>query len=153
MKTEFILNGKKVNIEHEPDATLLNVLRNQGIHSVRSGCETTNCGICTVWIDKTPILSCSYLVARAVGKEVTTIEGVKAEADELIDFMANEGADQCGFCSPGFIMSVLALKHELKNPTEQEIKEYLSGNLCRCTGYVSQMRIVGKFLSEVKTLG
>lgn len=153
MKTDFLLNGKKVSVEHEPNATLLKVLRDLGIHSVRSGCETTNCGICTVWVDKTPILSCSFLAARAKNKSITTIEGIKEEADELMNFMANEGADQCGFCSPGFIMSVIALKHELKDPTDDEIKEYLSGNLCRCTGYVSQMRIISKYLSEVSTRG
>ena len=117
MELHLTLNGKPVSKTIAPDASLLNFLRECGCHSVRSGCDTGNCGICTVWVDGQPLLSCAYPAARAEGKNITTLEGVKAEADELIRYMAEEGADQCGYCSPGFIMAVLGMKRELQNPT------------------------------------
>jgi carbon-monoxide dehydrogenase small subunit len=98
-----------------------------------------------VWVDGKPVLSCTTLAVRANGKKVTTLEGVPEEAAEFAAYLAKEGADQCGFCSPGFIMNVLALKREIENPTPQQIKEYLSGNLCRCTGYQSQYRALMKY--------
>lgn len=150
MTLKFILNGKPVSCEIAPDASLLSVLRSLGCHSVRSGCESANCGICTVWVQGAPVLSCSYPAPRAEGLAVTTVEGVRAEADRLIRFMAQEGADQCGFCSPGFLMTVLAMQRELRNPTEEEIAHYLAGNLCRCTGYVSHSRMLRKYLGEVQ---
>ena len=92
------------------------------------------------------MLSCSVLAARIDGKRVMTMEGLQEEAKEFGTFLANEGAEQCGFCNPGFIMNVLAMEKELKNPDEEDIKEYLSGNLCRCSGYMSQLRAVKKYL-------
>lgn len=148
MKLNFNLNGRAQSREIDPAASLLTVLRDCGCHSVRSGCDTTNCGICTVWVEGKPILSCGYPAARAEGKTVTTLEGVREDADELIRFMAEEGADQCGFCSPGFLMTVLAMRRELSSPTEEEIRRYLAGNLCRCTGYASQTRILRRYLTE-----
>ncbi len=142
MKVEFILNGRPERLELDPAASLLAALRAAGIHSVRSGCDTANCGICTVWVDEAPVLSCSYPAARAAGKRITTVEGVGPEAQELMQALAEEGADQCGFCSPGFIMCALAMLRELKNPSDDEIKAYLEGNLCRCTGYMSQQRAI-----------
>ena len=153
MELHLTLNGEPVSKIIAPDASLLNFLRECGCHSVRSGCDTGNCGICTVWVDGQPLLSCAYPAARAEGKNITTLEGVKAEADELIRYMAEEGADQCGYCSPGFIMAVLGMKRELQNPTEEEGKHYLAGNLCRCTGYASQTRILQKYLAEVQNNG
>lgn len=146
MKIDFILNGKKKSAECSPDECLLNMLRKLGLSSVRQGCDTANCGICTVWIDERPILSCSYPAMRVSGHSVTTIEGVKSEADDLMTAMASEGADQCGFCSPGFIMTVLALLRENPNPSDEEINYYLAGNLCRCTGYESQMRAIHRVI-------
>ena len=140
MKLSFVLNGRPETVEIDPAQPLLDTLRACGVHSVRSGCDTGNCGICTVWVDETPVLSCSYPAARAAGKQVTTVEGVRAEAEALMDALASEGADQCGFCSPGFIMCALAMLRELENPTEDEIRAYLAGNLCRCSGYASQLR-------------
>ena len=148
MELKFILNGKKTACSISPDTTLLQLLRSLGCYSVRSGCDTENCGICTVWVDDTPILSCSYPAAKAEGCSVTTVEGVIDEANELVSFMANEGADQCGYCSPGFIMTVLALKRENPHPTADEIKQYLAGNLCRCTGYASHMRMLTSYFEE-----
>ncbi len=142
------INGKKYTDEIAPDMVLLDYLRQKGCYSVKRGCETSNCGLCTVHLDGKPILSCSYLAARADGHAVTTLEGLQEEAAEFGAFLADQGGEQCGFCSPGFIMNVLAMVQELKDPTEAEIQEYLSGNLCRCTGYQSQLRAVKNYLAH-----
>ena len=118
---------------------LLDFCRKHHCKSVKRGCETSNCGLCTVWLDGTPVLSCNVLAARAAG-------GLQEEAREFGMFLAREGGEQCGFCNPGFIMNVLAMERELTDPTDEEIKEYLSGNLCRCTGYASHMRAIHKWL-------
>ena len=114
----------------------------RGCYSVKCGCETTNCGLCTVWVDDVPMLSCALLAVRIDGRHVTTLEGLQDEAKEFAFYMGREGADQCGFCNPGFVMNVLAMVRKLDAPTEEEIKEFLSGNLCRCTGYMSHMRAI-----------
>ncbi len=145
MKIQLILNGKKVEADIDPNMMLLDFVREQGMKSVKRGCDTGNCGLCTLWVDGKPVLSCSTLAMRANGKKVTTLEGVQKEAEEFSKFLAMEGADQCGFCSPGFIMAVLALKKENPHPTADEMKEYLAGNLCRCTGYQSQYRALVKY--------
>ena len=146
MEIRFRLNGKQVQAEVRPDTVLLDLVRELGCYSVKRGCETANCGLCTVWLDGKPVLSCSTLDLRADGRHVTTLEGLQKEAEEFGMFLAAEGGEQCGFCSPGFIMNVLAMERELKDPTEDEIKEYLAGNLCRCSGYMSQLRAVKKYL-------
>lgn len=146
MEIRFRLNGKQVQAEVRPDTVLLDLVRELGCYSVKRGCETANCGLCTVWLDGKPVLSCSTLALRADGCHVTTLEGLQKEAEEFDMFLAAEGGEQCGFCSPGFIMNVLAMERELKDPTEDEIKEYLAGNLCRCSGYMSQLRAVKKYL-------
>lgn len=146
MLVTITINGKKYTDDIAADLRLIDYVREKGFYSVKCGCDTSNCGLCTVWLDGTPILSCSVLAVRADGHEVTTLEGLEQEAHEFAVFMANEGAEQCGYCSPGFVMNVLAMKKEVKNPTEDEIKHYLAGNLCRCTGYMAQMRAVTKFL-------
>ncbi|MEG6523880.1 (2Fe-2S)-binding protein [Desulfotomaculum sp. 1211_IL3151] len=146
MQIETILNNQRVTWQIAPDEMLADTLRAYGLLSVKQGCDTSCCGLCTVWIDGKPTLSCSTLAYRVKGKEVTTIEGVQSEAAEFARVLVAEGAEQCGFCSPGFIMTVLAMKHELKNPTEEEIIHYLTGNLCRCTGYLGQLRAIKKYL-------
>ncbi|MFA7468760.1 MAG: 2Fe-2S iron-sulfur cluster-binding protein [Desulfotomaculaceae bacterium] len=146
MQIEVTINNKKTSLEIENDELLADTLRAIGLLSIRKGCDTSSCGLCTVWIDGKPTLSCSTLSFRVHGKSITTIEGVPKEAEEFARVLGAEGADQCGFCSPGFIMTVLAMKNELKNPTEEEIKHYLTGNLCRCTGYMGQLRAVKKYL-------
>ena len=140
------INGKEMAVEAHGDEFLADTLRRYGFLSVKKGCDTGSCGLCTVWVDEQPVLSCSYLAARANGKRITTIEGLQEEAAEFARFLTAEGAEQCGFCSPGFIMTVLAMKRELKNPTEESIKHYLNGNLCRCTGYVGQLRALKKYM-------
>lgn len=146
MQVEFMLNNKKVIFEAENNEFLADTLRKNGIYSIRKGCNTTSCGLCTVWVDGRPTLSCSFLTARANGRNITTIEGISEEANKFAKILVGEGAEQCGFCSPGFIMTVVAMKKELKNPTDEEIKHYLNGNLCRCTGYMGQLRAVKKYL-------
>lgn len=150
MEVRFILNQKQVAVDAAPDAVLMNVLRDLGCKSVKCGCETTNCGLCTVWIDGKSRLSCSVLAAGIGGHEITTLEGVEEEAREFGKFLADEGAEQCGFCSPGFIMNVLAMFRELEDPDIDEIKEYLAGNLCRCTGYMGQLRAIQKYMAAKK---
>ncbi|PNV64077.1 (2Fe-2S)-binding protein [Clostridium sp. chh4-2] len=148
MTIQFILNGLPTKAEIEADTLLLDLVRSKGCYSVKRGCETSNCGLCTVWVDEKPVLSCSTLAARVDGHSVITLEMLQEEAEEFGRFLAGEGAEQCGFCSPGFIMNVLAMEKELKNPSEEEIKEYLTGNLCRCSGYMGQLRAVKKYLDR-----
>lgn len=148
MTVSFILNGKKIKAEAGADESLLKLLRGLGVCSVRSGCETSNCGICTVWVDGVPTLSCSYPAPRIEGHKVTTVEGAGDGAEEFMELLAEEGADQCGYCSPGMIMTVMALVRDFTDPTDDEIRAYLSGNLCRCTGYQSQMRAIRKLLER-----
>lgn len=147
MQIKVTLNGKVIVREIEADLLLIDFLRQQGCYSVKRGCETANCGLCTVLVEGRPILSCSTLAARVDQKQVITMEGMQEEAMEFGTFLANEGAEQCGFCSPGFIMNVLAMSKELENPTLEDIKEYLAGNLCRCTGYMGQLRAIKKYLA------
>lgn len=142
----FWLNDKKKTATIDDGMMLYEFLRSQGCYSVKCGCETTNCGLCTVWLDEKPVLSCAVLAARINGRHVTTLEGLQTEALEFAQFMAKEGADQCGYCNPGFVMNVLAMVKELDHPTEESIKEYLAGNLCRCTGYISHMRVLKAYL-------
>lgn len=142
------LNGKIINDNIDADMLLIDFVRKQGCLSVKRGCETSNCGLCTVFLDNKPVLSCSVLAARANEKEVTTLEGLQEEAREFGQFIAEQGAEQCGFCNPGFIMNTIALLRENPNPTDEEIKEYLAGNLCRCSGYEGQLRGIKNFIKR-----
>ena len=121
MKIRLTLNGKKIEAEIKADTLLLDLVREKGCYSVKRGCETSNCGLCTVWLDGKPVLSCSTLAIRADGRHVTTLEGLQKEAEEFGMFLAREGGEQCGFCNPGFIMNVLAMEKELKDPDEEDI--------------------------------
>ena len=150
MEIKFWLNGKKIQAEIEPDTLLLDLLREKGCCSVKRGCETANCGLCTVLLEEKPVLSCSFLAARADGKHVVTLEGMQEEAEEIGSFLAKEGAEQCGFCNPGFMMNIFAMLKELDDPTEEEINEYMAGNLCRCSGFMGQTRSVLKYLEYKK---
>ncbi|SCP96107.1 (2Fe-2S)-binding protein [Anaerobium acetethylicum] len=150
MKISLWINDKLIEDDIPADTILLEFLREKGCYSVKRGCETSNCGLCTVLMEGKPILSCSTLALRAEGKHITTMEGLQEEAKEFGEFLADQGGEQCGFCSPGFIMNVIAMTRELEDPTEQEIKEYLAGNLCRCTGYQSQLRAIRNYLEMKK---
>ena len=150
MNITITLNGKKISEEIDADLLLIDFVRNHGCYSVKRGCETSNCGLCTVFLDEKPVLSCSVLAARADGRSVTTLEGLQDEAKEFGAFIADQGAEQCGFCNPGFIMNALALFRENEYPDTEEIKEYLAGNLCRCSGYEGQLRGIQAFLEWTK---
>lgn len=150
MEITLTLNGKKLTRSVEADTILLDFLRKEGCYSVKRGCDTTNCGLCTVFMDDMPVLSCGLLVARAAGHRITTMEGLQKEAAEFGAFIADQGAEQCGFCNPGMIMNALALMRENPEPTEEEIKEFLAGNLCRCSGYEGQLRGIQNFIAWKK---
>ena len=150
MNITMTLNGKKISADIDADMLLIDFVRDHGCYSVKRGCETSNCGLCTVFLDEKPVLSCSVLAARADGRTVTTLEGLQEEAAEFGAFIADQGAEQCGFCNPGFIMNALALFREKEYPNEDEIKEYLAGNLCRCSGYEGQLRGIRAYLDSRK---
>ena len=159
MDISINLNGKRVAASVSPDLSLLAFVRAQGCKSVKCACETTNCGLCTVWLDGRAVLSCAVPMVRANGHEVTTLEGLQAESADFARCMAEEGAEQCGFCSPGLIMNVLAMEREIRDrsaaqgiepamPTEDDMNAYLAGNLCRCTGYTSQRRAIRRYMES-----
>ena len=150
MDVTLTLNGKRITRSVDADMALLDFVRNEGCYSVKRGCDTSNCGLCTVFLDDKPVLSCSILVARADGRKVTTMEGLQKEAAEFGAFIADQGAEQCGFCNPGMIMNAFALFRENPEPSEEEIKEYLAGNLCRCSGYEGQLRGIQNFIAWKK---
>ena len=150
MEITMILNGRKLTASVQPDTILLEFVRAHGCASVKCGCETSGCGLCTVFLDDKPILSCSYLAVRADGHRVTTLEGLQDEAAEFVGFIADQGAEQCGFCNPGFVMNTIALLRENPDPTDDEIRAYLAGNLCRCSGYEGQTRGIRAYLNAKK---
>ena len=127
MEIKVKLNGKNVIGNVEADTVLLDWLREKGCLSVKRGCDTSNCGLCTVFMDNKPILSCSKLAVQA-----------------------DQGAEQCGFCNPGFVMNTIALLRENQDPTDDEIRAFLAGNLCRCSGYEGQLRGIRNFLDSRK---
>ena len=150
MEIKLKLNGRNITASVDADTILLDFLREQGCLSVKRGCDTSNCGLCTVLMDGKPILSCSTLAVRAAGHELFTLEGLQEEASDFIGFIADQGADQCGFCNPGFVMNTIALLRENPDPTDDEIRAFLAGNLCRCTGYDGQLRGIRAYLNSRK---
>ena len=147
------LNGKKITEDISADMTLYQFVREHGCYSVKCGCETTNCGLGTVFLNDKPVLSCAVLAARADGQKVETLEGLQKEAEEFGRFIADQGAEQCGFCNPGMIMNAIALFRETADPTDEEIRRYLAGNLCRCSGYEGQLRGIHEFMKYKKEGG
>ena len=150
MEIKLKLNGRNIMASVEADTVLLDFLREKGCLSVKRGCDTSNCGLCTVLMDGKPILSCSTLAVRADGHEIYTLEGLQAEASDFVGFIADQGADQCGFCNPGFVMNTIALLRENPDPTDDEIRGFLAGNLCRCSGYDGQLRGIRNYLNSRK---
>jgi carbon-monoxide dehydrogenase small subunit len=146
MKIRLRVNGKSESVEADPGAALADILRSLGHVEVKKACGSGSCGLCTVLMDGMPVPSCSVLAGKADGHAITTIRGLGKEAAELATFIAAEGAEQCGYCSPGLALMVLAMAKELASPTPGEIKHYLAGNLCRCSGYEGQLRAVVKYL-------
>jgi len=135
----FTLNGELTEVAFAPHKTLLEVLREDlNLTGTKHGCELGECGTCTVLVDGRSILSCLLLGLDAEGREVTTIEGMAEDGKlhPLQDTFADLGAAQCGYCSPGFLLAAKELLEKQPRPTREEIREALSGNLCRCTGYI-----------------
>lgn len=135
---ELSVNGTTYPVAADPTTNLLTVIREHvGLTGTKEGCDDCECGACMVLLDGQPVNSCSYLAAQAAGREVVTIEGVMTD-DELAPIqqsMLDQGGVQCGFCTPGMIISATALLTRTPDPSDEEIKIGLSGNLCRCTGY------------------
>jgi len=144
-RIKFKLNGELVEVDVKPNELLLNILREKfHLTGTKYSCGLGECGACTVLVDGEPVLACLTLAVDVDGKEVVTIEGLakNGELDPIQKAFAEEGAIQCGFCTPGFIIITKALLSENPNPTEEEIREYIRGNLCRCTGYVNIVKAI-----------
>ncbi|CAA7600559.1 2Fe-2S ferredoxin-type iron-sulfur binding domain protein [Acididesulfobacillus acetoxydans] len=145
MELRFTVNGQKQVLEVEPQARLLDVLREQlGLTGAKEGCGEGECGACTVLVDNLAVNSCLVLAHQARGRSVTTVEGLapSGKLDALQQAFIQKGAIQCGYCTPGMLMSAKALLLRKPKPTEEEIRMALAGNLCRCTGYVNILRAV-----------
>ncbi len=147
IKVKFILNGKEVEIEGPPSLTLLKLLREKlGLTGTKAGCERGECGACTVLIDGEPVNSCLILLPQVEGKTVETIEGLEAggKLHPLQQAFIDESAVQCGYCIPGMVMAAKGLLDKNPEPNRDEIKRAISGNLCRCTGYVKIIKAIEK---------
>ena len=145
------INGKLHSLTVEPNRTLLEVLREDlGFTGTKQACDTGGCGACTVIIDGRPVYSCLVLAADCEGKDILTIEGLASDGNlhPIQEAFIKHGAIQCGFCTPGMVMSAKALLDENPEPTEQDVRKAISGNLCRCTGYA---KIVEAILSTGKS--
>ena len=143
------INGDHYEIAVEPSKRLVSVIREDiCLTGTKEGCGRGDCGACTVLIDGRAVNSCLILAIEAQGKEITTIEGVakNGELHPIQKALIDHGAVQCGFCTPGIVLTAKALLDEKLNPSEEEIRDYLSGNICRCTGYV-------KIIQAIKSLG
>ena len=155
LEIAFVLNGERAIAIVEPRELLIDVLRaNFGLSGVKRSCDIGVCGACTVLVDGLPASSCSMLAVDADGREVTTIEGLGTPQalDPVQQAFIEHGALQCGFCTPGMVLAVKSLLTINPSPTEEEIRHYLRGNLCRCTGYVKIIEAVVD-LAQRKPLG
>ncbi len=144
MKITFGINGKKKVYAIKPNILLMDLLRQEGYFSVKHGCETGECGSCAVLADGKAINSCIMLAAQAQKKEIVTLEGL-GSADRLHllqEAFIEHGAIQCGYCTPGMILSAKALLDEVSNPSEEMVRDALAGNLCRCTGYLKPVEAI-----------
>jgi carbon-monoxide dehydrogenase small subunit len=138
LKLHFILNDQPVTLETAPDRRVVDLLREGlGLTGTKEACGAGECGACTIWVDGSTRLSCLMLAAQLEGRRITTIEGLAAPEGlhPIQEAFIEEGAVQCGFCTPGMAMTAAHFLKETPHPTRQEIREGLSGNLCRCTGY------------------
>ena len=150
MQVTITVNGQVRTDDVEPRLLLAHYLRDTcGLKATNIGCDTTSCGACTVHVDGESVKSCTVLTVQADGSAVTTLEGLAATADRQVDGMhpvqaafRQEHGLQCGFCTPGMVMASAALLKDLPNPDEQQVRDALEGNLCRCTGYHNIVRAV-----------
>ena len=148
MLVTFYLNNVKVTWDVKPGEYLATTLGNHGVKSVKIGCNESSCGSCTLLVDDKPVMSCSVLTASVEGKHVTTVEGIQEEAAKISYYFSEEGADQCGFCNVGLALVIYSLKRENKNASEEEIRNYIVGNLCRCSGLQSHINAIKSYLKE-----
>jgi len=147
----FTVNGFSRTLLVEPHETLLVTLRERlGLTGTKQGCDQGSCGACTVLVGKKPVLSCLTPTLRCAGKTILTIEGVahNGELNPVQKHFVEEGSIQCGYCTPGMVMTSIAFLKEQPQPTEKEVREALSGNLCRCTGYTKIVSAVLKSAGE-----
>ncbi len=147
------VNGEINELLVEPNETLIHVIRNRlGLTGTKEGCSVGDCGACTVIVDGKSVNSCLTLAIATDGKEILTIEGVSVNDDlhPIQKAFIDEGAIQCGYCTPGMVLSAKALLDETPNPTEQEIKQAIAGNLCRCTGYAKIIKAIRTAASAVR---
>lgn len=144
MKITLTVNGMRRELEIAAGETLLEVLRRTGYKSVKKGCGSGDCGACAVLLDGRAINSCLCLAAKADGREVVTVEGLAREQKlhELQEAFLEEGAVQCGYCTPGMLIAAADLLSHTPEPSEEEIRQAISGNLCRCTGYVKEIEAI-----------
>jgi aerobic-type carbon monoxide dehydrogenase small subunit (CoxS/CutS family) len=146
------VNSRSYGFEIEPDRTLLSVLRGElGLTGSKEGCDDSECGACMVLVDGRPVNSCSYLALQVEGRQVTTVEGLATGTTlhPLQQAFLDHGGVQCGFCTPGMLISATALLATNPDPTDDEIRAGLSGNLCRCTGYVGIVAAVRSAAAEL----
>ncbi|MBN1900387.1 (2Fe-2S)-binding protein [Candidatus Sumerlaeota bacterium] len=158
MKIKLSINKKKQELDILPGEKLLDVLRSRGYHSVKEGCREGNCGACVVLLDGKPVNSCLVFAAHCQERQITTLEGLGSPGSlhPLQEAFVQSGAIQCGYCTPGMILSSKALLDENPDPSDDEIEIALDGNLCRCTGYVQILEAVkkgAKLLKKVKKTG
>jgi len=145
LSVTILLNGTERTAQVKSNLTLLEMLRDElGFMGTKVGCETGDCGACTVLIDGEPINSCLVLAAEVDGRSITTIEGLERDGklDDVQEAFIKHGAVQCGYCTPGMILAGRALLDRNPNPSEEEVREAISGNLCRCTGYVNIVKAI-----------
>lgn len=152
MNIYLTINGEQVSTEIQPGDILLDTLRSLGYKGAKRGCDTGYCGACTVLLDGIPVNSCMVFTIKAEGKEITTVEGLGTQQKPHI-LQANileAGGVQCGYCTPGLLLSAKALLDRNPDPNEDEIKEAIGGNLCRCTGYIKPIEAIKKTAQDIK---
>ena len=151
MEVTMSINGEDATRDIEPRTLLVHYLRDHlGLTGTHWGCDTSNCGTCVVWVDNEPVKSCTTLAAMAGGREVRTVEGleVDGELDPVQEGFIQCHGLQCGFCTPGMVLRAYAFVHENPNPTEEQIRRSVEGNICRCTGYVKIVDAVRRLVKE-----
>jgi aerobic-type carbon monoxide dehydrogenase small subunit (CoxS/CutS family) len=148
MQISFLLNGEPVSVEAPADTLLLDLVRSRGLRGTKEGCGVGVCGACTVLVDDRPVSSCLYLVACAEGSRVETVEGLAESDPELIDAFVDHEGMQCGICTPGQVVAAAALKREDPGAGHDDVVRWMSGNLCRCTGYQSILAAVEAYLGR-----
>jgi aerobic-type carbon monoxide dehydrogenase small subunit (CoxS/CutS family) len=148
VKLSFTLNGAAADADIEPDVLLVDLIRDRGLTGTKEACGVGVCGLCTVLVNDLPVSSCLYLAACADGADVWTAEGLAREDPGLVQAFVSQEGMQCGICTPGQVVAAAALARENPDATDADIREHMSGNLCRCTGYQTIAASVRAYLDE-----